>query len=248
MCLSLHLATFHFPPLKTLSPNRKGSYCMMEGKNGGERNSGPRTGRESWHLIRLLCVIPKQWLPTFFKQPIWCLPSSPRWKGHSARWISSCSLSLPVSPCWSHSARSPTLLPPLHLPCHQKQFGQRREEVGRSAVGPLCTRRDSHWPNASPDFCLSFTHLVTVQCCLYLEAEAVPEKLLLPVPISTFGVRMSHCQGAPLPGRLLLASYKQQQWECKSSLSPSILSVYPSPTGHGTIWGSWIFRSAICFP
>lgn len=83
---------------------------------------------------------------------------------------------------------------------------------------------------------------------LVKEAEAVPEKLLLPVPISTFGVRISHCQGAPLPGRLLLASYKQQQWECKSSLSPSILSVYPSPTGHDTIWGSWIFRSAICFP
>lgn len=128
MCLSLHLTTFHFLPLKAISCTLQivevtTAQSIRAGRNGAEWYPGPQNCRHSWHLIRLLCVIVNQWLPVFFKEPIWCLPSLCQ-KGHSAQWVP-----LSASPSCSPGAAVQSLpapMLPLHLLCSQNQFRQRR--------------------------------------------------------------------------------------------------------------------------
>lgn len=190
MCLSLHLTTFHFLPLKAISCTLQivevtTAQSIRAGRNGAEWYPGPQNCRHSWHLIRLLCVIVNQWLPVFFKEPIWCLPSLCQ-KGHSAQWVP-----LSASPSCSPGAavRSlPAPMLPLHLLCSQNQFRQRRGGGGA----------DSSWSSVYKEQ-MTYWLFFFFSCIWSISSgascwkpKAVQEKLLLPpVPVSTLRQEVS---------------------------------------------------------
>lgn len=209
MCLSLHLAIFHFPNLKTLGPNRKGSYCMMEGKNRAERNSGPRSGRVLASHQFALCNT--EAVVVHFISTAHMLSAFPSSMKGTQCILSLLGLSLPprltlLEPqCQvSHIAAASAPPSPSETAWAEEGGG------GEGSSWPSVYKKRFTLGKCIP-WLLSFLYTSSQCVVLHLvkEAEAVPEKLLLPVPISTFSVRMPHCQGAPVPGRLLLASYKQ---------------------------------------
>lgn len=207
MCLSLHLTTFHFLPLKAVNLTLQivevtTTQSIRAGGNGAEWYPGPQSCRHSWHLIRLLCVIVNQWCPFSLKIPIWCLPSV-CWKGHNAQGVS-CFLCLPLLLSWSCAAKSPSTDAASAPFTIRSSSGREEEEVRQTAAGPVCTK--NKWLT---DFFFSHVWSVSSGASCW-KPQVVQEKLLLPpVPVSTSRQEVS-LLGSPC------ALDKQQQWECNS--------------------------------